>query len=139
LLSHEQILQNVFDRLRDRLRTDSIVSNHFGIEINSCSSGPLAANQTSTHEYKVTTGRKLELLQIEATGTGPLKIEVQVETALNTFSTRFVKYNSLENPNLSIHLAAPITVPSGMRVRIIRTNRERYAQEVSTTICGQEV
>jgi hypothetical protein len=69
-----------------------------------------------------------------------MKIEVQIETGVATavFNTVFVQFSSTAETNMSIHLAAPITVAAGVRVRVIRTNRDNQAQDLYSTISGQE-
>jgi hypothetical protein len=104
-------------------------------------SAALAAAGTSNHDYTVTAGKTLSLNQIEASGSGKMKIEVKVETAVasGVFNTRFVQFNSTSNPNMSIQLKDEIVVAAGVRVRVIRTNKDNQAQDVYSTICGYEV
>lgn len=101
----------------------------------------VVANATSNHDYTVTAGKTLLLTQIEASASGKMKIEVQIESgvATGTFATRFVQFNSTSNPNLSIKVGPVISVAAGVRVRIIRTNKDLLAQDVYSTIMGQEV
>jgi hypothetical protein len=101
----------------------------------------IAAAATSNHVYTVTAGKTLLLKQIEATASGKAKIEVQVETGVATgvYTTKFVQFNSTANPNMSIHLESPISVAAGVRVQIIRTNKDQQAQDLYSTLLGQEV
>lgn len=120
----------------------SISVDQFGDEINNYSTAAaVAAAGTSNHDYTVSVGKTLQLKQIEATASGKAKIEVQIETAAasGTFNTRFVQFNSTATPNMSIHLEDPISVATGVRVRIIRTNKDNQAQDLYSTISGQEV
>lgn len=113
-----------------------------GAEINNYdTAAAIAAAATSNHIYTVTGGTTLKLTQIEASASGKMKIEVQVETgvATNVYTTRFVQFNSTAETNMTIHLTAPISVAAGVRVRVIRTNRENQAQDVYSTISGVEV
>jgi hypothetical protein len=112
-----------------------------GTEINNFDTAlNVAAGATSAHIYTVTAGLSLKLTQIEASGSGKMKIEIQVETgvATNIFNTRFVQFNSTANTNMSIRFSAPITIAAGVRIRIIRTNKENVAQDVYSTISGVE-
>lgn len=119
-----------------------ISKNNIGDEVNDYSTASaLAAAATSNHDYTVTALKTLLLTQIEASGSGKMKIEVQIETGVATgvFNTRFVQFNSTSEPNMHIELTSPIAVAAGVRVRVIRTNRDNQAQDVYSTICGQEV
>lgn len=113
-----------------------------GTEVNNYNTAAaVAAGASSNHDYTVTGGTTFTLSQIEASASAKMKIEVQIETGVATgvFNTRFVQFNSTAETNMSIHLAAPITVAAGVRVRVIRTNRDNQAQDVYSTISGQEV
>lgn len=101
----------------------------------------VAAGATSNHDYTVTAGKTLLLNQIEAAASGKAKIEVQIETGVATgiYTTKFVQFNSTANPNISIHLDSAISVAAGVRVRVIRTNKDNLAQDLYSTILGQEV
>lgn len=113
-----------------------------GTPINSYNtSAALAAAGSNNHDYTVTAAKTLYLNQIEATASGKAKIEVQIETAVasGTFNTRFVEFNSTATPNMQIHLDNPIAVAAGVRVRVIRTNKDNQSQDVYSTICGYEL
>lgn len=113
-----------------------------GTEINNyLVSTAVAAAASSNHDYTVTAGKTLLLTQVEASGSGKMKIEVQIESGVATavFTTRFVQFNSTANTNSSLNIKAPITVAAGVRVRVIRTNRDNAAQDLYSTIAGQEV
>lgn len=101
----------------------------------------IAAAGTSTHIYTVTTGKTLIFKQIEASASGKMKIEIQIETGVATgvFTTVAVQFNSTASANLSIHFEDPKQVAAGVRVQIIRTNRDNTAQDLYSTIMGQEV
>lgn len=89
----------------------------------------VAGGATSTHTY--TSTGNFYLTQIEATGSGRLKIEVQVNG-----TTRFVQFNSEANPNMQIVVSQPILATSGQTVTVIRTNRANQAYDVYSTISG---
>ena len=101
----------------------------------------VAGGASSNHIYTVTAGKTLYLNQIEASGSGKMKIEIQVETGVATgvYTTHFVQFNSTATPNMEIILKNPITVLAGVRVRVIRTNKENQAQDVYSTISGYEL
>lgn len=89
----------------------------------------VAANATSTHTYTSTGNFYLE--QIEASGSGMMKIEVQVNGA-----TKFVKFTSAAELNSSIKLSQPLLATTGQTVTIIRTNRDKASQDLYSTIMG---
>jgi hypothetical protein len=120
----------------------SISADIAGDEINNYNTAAaIAGGASSNHDYTVTAAKTLLLKQIEASGSGKMKIEVQIESgvATNTFNTRFVQFNSTANPNLHVELVAPISVAAGVRVRVIRTNRDNQSQDLYSTISGFEV
>lgn len=120
----------------------AITADLTGVETNDYNTASaVAAAATSQHNYTVTAGKTLLLTQVEASGSGKMKIEIQVESgaATNVFATKFVQFNSTSETNMSIHMASPISVVAGARVRIIRTNRDLLSQDLYSTICGQEV
>jgi hypothetical protein len=120
----------------------TISNNNLGDEVNDYSTASaIAAAATSNHDYTVTAGKTLLLAQIEASASGKAKIEVQIESgvASGVFNSRFVMFNSTANPNMQLELKAPISVSAGVRVRVIRTNKDNQSQDLYSTISGQEV
>ena len=113
-----------------------------GTEINDyLTNTAIAANATSNHDYTVTASKTLKLTQIWATASGKMKIEVQVETGVGTgtFTTRYVAFNSTANPNINIPMSEHITVAAGIKVRVIRTNKDLQLQDLYSTISGHEI
>lgn len=116
----------------------TIVADVIGTEVNDYNTAAaVAANASSNHNY--TPGSAFRLTQILATSSGAAKIEVQVETAAasGVFVTKFVQFSSASTLNMEIKIAAPILVPSGAIVRVIRTNRDNKALDLYSTISGQ--
>jgi hypothetical protein len=116
--------------------------SELGTAINDYSTGSsIAADATSNHDYTVTALKTLRLNRIEASASGKMKIEVQVESAAGSgsFASKFVQFNSVSAPNMSVELKNPILVTAGVKVRVIRTNKDESAQDVYTTICGYEL
>jgi hypothetical protein len=112
-----------------------------GDEINNFSVGTaVAKDATSNHDYTVSAGKTMQLSQIEAAASGKMKIEIQVESAVgsNTFTTKFVKFNSAAEPNISVILKEPIAVAAGVKIRVVRTNKDA-TQDMYSTICGHEI
>jgi len=119
-----------------------IADNTPGTPVNAFNTAAaVASGATSNHDYTVTALKTLHLNQIEASGSGKMKIEVQIESgvATGTFATRFVQFSSTAETNMSIHLENPIAVAAGVRVRVIRTNRDNQSQDVYSTISGYEL
>lgn len=113
-----------------------------GTEINDYATGAaVAGGATSNHDYTVTALKTLQLTQIECSASGKMRIAVQVETGVGTgtYTTKFVKFNSTSDPNMSITLKEPISVAAGVKVRIARMNRDNQSQDVYSTISGHEV
>ena len=100
----------------------------------------IAANASDNHDYTVTAGKTLTLHQIESSGSGKAKMQIQVETgvATNVFTTYFVQFNSTSETNMSVILQDPVSVAAGVRVRVIMSNLDKAAQDLYSTICGQE-
>lgn len=89
----------------------------------------VAAAGSSTHTY--TSTGNFYLQQIEASASGKMKIEIQVNG-----TTRFVQFNSTSETNMSITLTNPILVTNTQTVTVIRTNRDNQSQDVYSTISG---
>lgn len=122
--------------------TVAVSVNQTGDEINNYNTvASVAAAAVSNHDYTVTAGKTLLLTAIEASASGKCKIEVQIETGVGagTYTTRFVQFNSTANPNMSLNIKPAISVAAGVKVRVIRTNKDNQAQDVYSTICGQEI
>jgi hypothetical protein len=102
------------------------------VDYNTTSS--LAASSSSNHDY--TTGAAAKLYQVLASASGKLKVEVQVETAAasGTFVTKAVAFNSTAAPNIDLDLRKYVPVVSGAKIRVIRTNLDKQAQDVYSTI-----
>tara|TARA_R110000868_G_scaffold272607_1_gene531836 strand:- start:5294 stop:6082 length:789 start_codon:yes stop_codon:yes gene_type:complete len=112
-----------------------------GTEVNDYNTAAaVAAAGTSNHDYTVTAARTLRLAQIIGSASGRMKMEVQFETgaATGVFNTKFVQFNSTSFPNMVLPINELITVAAGVRVRIIRTNLDKSAADLYTTICGHE-
>jgi hypothetical protein len=99
----------------------------------------LAANASANHDY--TTASAMKLTGVLASASGKCKIEVKVETAAasGVFNTKFVAFNSTANPNIQVFPTGDIMVPSGAKVRVVKTNKDNQAQDVYSTIEGSEV
>ena len=115
-----------------------------GTEVNNYNNNAgvaVAAASTADHVYTVTAAKTLKLSKIWATASGKLKIEVQIETAVasGVYNTKFVAFNSTANPNIDLVINENIAVAAGVRVKVIRTNKDNQSQDVYSTICGHEI
>jgi hypothetical protein len=113
-----------------------------GVEVNDYNTAAsVAAGASSNHDYTVTAATTLKLSQIWAAASGKMKIEVRIETAVasGVFNTKFVGFNSTAGTNIEIPIKENISVAAGVRVRIIRTNKDNQAQDLYSTISGHEI
>lgn len=101
----------------------------------------IAAGATDNHDYTVTAGKTLYLNQVESTGSGKTRMEVEVETgvATGTFLTSFTQFNSTANPIMHVDIKNAIVVAAGVRVRLAMKNADLTAQDIYSTISGYEL
>jgi hypothetical protein len=100
-------------------------------------SASVASNASVNHDY--TALAAIKLLRVHASGSGKIKAEVKVETGVGTgvYNTFFVEFNSTSSPNIQIPLDAPISVASGVKIRVTLTNRDNQAQDVYSTVSAE--
>lgn len=104
----------------------------------------IAKDATDEHTYSVADGRTLLLYGILASGSGKIKVELQIGdgAASETFTTKAVTFNSTSNPQADIDLQrVPIKVvgtTDTTTVKVIVTNRDNQAQDLHSTIMGVE-
>lgn len=105
---------------------------------NHATSASVAAAASVNHDY--TALAAIKLMQVCSSGSGKIKTEIKVETGVATgvYTTHFVEFNSTANTNNNITLAAPISVASGVKIRVTITNRDNQAQDVYSTVSAQE-
>lgn len=101
----------------------------------------VASGATSNHIYTITSGKTFQGKKIWASASGALKIEVRVSPDGATYSTLWVGFNSVANPNITIDMDEMVFLESGVgsTIEIIRTNQDKQAQDVYSTISGTEV
>lgn len=114
-----------------------VTTNPTGIKDYSTASA-IASGATSNHNY--TTAAAFKLTRVDASASGKMKIEIQIETgaATNTFNTVEVQFNSTATPNMGAIFYPPLDVASGARVRVIRTNKDNQSMDVYSTIKGYD-
>lgn len=118
------------------------ISETIGSPINNyLTSSAIAAGAVSNHDYTVTAAKTFRLTSIRGSASGKLKVEVAIETGVSTgvFNSVFVDFTSVSNPKSYIPVEQEIMVAAGVRVRVIRTNKDVAAQDLYSTICGFEV
>ena len=93
-------------------------------------------NNSANHDY--TTVNQFKNLEVDCSGSGYARFELQVETgpATGVFSTVMVKFNSTAQPNLK--LAYNKLVASGLIVRVVKTNVDNQSQNLYSQITGLE-
>ena len=118
-------------------QVNSVVS---GYEIHSYDTqAALASDTPDNHDYTVT-GTNFMLKQILVSSSGACKIEVQTGpvASLATIAVGFIpKHGGSWDWTLAVAKEVPVT--STGTVRVIRTNREGAAQDVYSTIIGNDV
>lgn len=101
----------------------------------------VAAAATSEHTYSVANGDTFILKQFMVSGSGKMKIELQIGdgAASEAFTSKMVMFNSTANPNMVMELKQPLEILGTVNtttVKIIRTNRDKQPQDVYSTIMG---
>jgi hypothetical protein len=111
-----------------------------GNEVQSYNTGSAIASDTaSNHDYTVT-GTTFLLKSVIGSFSGGGKIEVQ-SGPVASLTTKAVAFVSKEGGTEQLFFDPPIEVPatSTGTVRVIRTNRQGQAQDVYSTIIGNDV
>ena len=104
-------------------------------------SASVASDASVNHDYAVTAAKTFIGSRVWVSGSGKLKVEVQLEDgpAAGTYTTKFVGFNSTSNPNVNI----PLDKICGKQVatanvRLIITNRDNQPQDLYSTLVGIE-
>lgn len=115
---------------------DAVVSNEVN-DYNAASA--VAGNATSNHDYTVT-GTTFLLDSIIFSSSGLGKVEVQVGPVASLVSKAVAFTNSTVG-TVQLNFNPPIEVPvaSTGTVRLIRTNRQNQAQDLYSTILGNDI
>lgn len=120
----------------------SITSAPVGTTVNNYNTAAsLAASATSNHIYTISSGKTFQGKKIWGSASGALKIEVQVSPDGSSYSTLWVGFNSASTPNISIDLDELVFLESGAgsTIKIIRTNQDKKAMDIYSTISGTEI
>ena len=120
----------------------TISSAVIGTSINNYNTASaIAAGASSNHDYTITALKTFQGKKIWASASGLMKIEVQVSPDGLAFSTLWVGFNSTATPNISVDLDEMVFLESGVgsKIRVIRTNLDKKAMDLYSTISGTEV
>jgi len=120
----------------------AITSSLVGTPVNNYNTAAaIAAGATSNHIYTITSGKTFNGKKIWASASGALKIEVRISPDGSTYSSLWVGFNSTANPNITVDLDELVFLESGTgaTVEVIRTNEDKKAMDVYSTISGTEV
>jgi len=98
----------------------------------------VAVGGTANHDYTVTALKTLIINRIWASASGRIKVTVTIDPA-GTPAVKFVAFNSTANPNIDIPVNGDIEVAAGTVVRITIENCDEDAQDVYSTLLGDEV
>lgn len=104
-------------------------------------SSSVASDASVTHDYTVTAAKTFVGQRVWASGSGKMKVEVQLEDApaAGTYTTIFVGFNSTANPNVNIFLDKICGKQvAGAIVRLVLTNRDNQPQDLYSTLVGTE-
>ena len=101
----------------------------------------VAAAATSNHIYTITSAKTFQGKKIWASASGLMKIEVRVSPDGSTYSTLWVGFNSTADANITIDMDQMVFLESGAgaTIEVIRTNMDKKAMDVYSTISGTEV
>ncbi len=99
----------------------------------------IPAAGSDNHDYTVTATKTLLLKQILPDASGRFRAELTIDPS-GTPKTIFVVFGSGANGSgKPITLAQPVEVAAGVVVRVTMTNRSPQAQDLYSTIVGEEV
>lgn len=115
------------------------ISESAGVEVHDYSTASaIASNAVSNHDYPA--GAELDLKKILCSASGKAKFEIQIEDGVGagTYTSKAVQFNSTANPNCEFNFIPAVVVATGVKVRVIRTNKDNQAQDLYSTIMGVE-
>jgi hypothetical protein len=113
-----------------------------GVEVNQyLESTAVAAGANVTHDYTVTALKTFKGSQVEASASGKMIAEIQVETAAasGVFNTKWKLRNSTANPNIQLSIKELLNQVAGAKIRIILTNKDNQAMDMNSTLSGHEI
>jgi len=108
-----------------------------GDEIHDYQSDTIGASSSANHIYTVTAGKTLYLRQIGASGSGKVKVEIQVGPS-GSEVTKFVLRCPPPFDTRYWDLPVPLVVAATNNVKLIKHNIDKGSQDVDTVIVGLE-
>jgi hypothetical protein len=88
----------------------------------------VASDASNTHTFAAPSGFKLK--DVYVSGSGKVKAELKINSV-----TVAVGFNSTANPNITFRFAKGLNA-SGVNIEIVRTNLDKQAQDLYSTIVG---
>jgi len=123
----------------------SVVDNVAGLDVmdyNDNAGVDIAAGASINHDYTVTAAKTLILKQVQGSASSRARFELQIETGVATavFTTKAVFFVSEATHNFSETFANPIDIAAGIKVRVVKENRDDDdGQVIYSYISGIEV
>jgi hypothetical protein len=96
-------------------------------------SAAVAAGSSVTFTYTVAATHTFSLQRVWSSASGKIKVVVN-----NNGSPIFVGFNSTANPNIDITIMEPPTIVAAATVTVVITNEDLLAQDVYSTIEGNQ-
>jgi len=98
----------------------------------------VAKDANANHDYTVTALKTLKDIEVDCSGSGKARFELQVETGVATgiYNAVMVKFNSTAKPNVT--LRSKKKVAAGVKVRVVKTNLDNQTQDLYSQIMGIE-
>ena len=97
-------------------------------------SAAVAKDASVNHDYTVNVGKTFLSDMAWISGSGKLKVEMQINGA-----TVYVGFNSTANPNIEIPMRKLCKGAAAQVVRFVITNRDNQAQDLYSTLTGLEI
>lgn len=108
-------------------------------------SAAVAAAASANHTLTVASGTTFFLTDVYGSASGKMKIEIQIGDGAvsEAFATKFVQFNSTAETNTHIDIQKTalkvVGTVNGTTIKVIRTNLDKTAQDLYTTIVGSLV
>jgi hypothetical protein len=95
---------------------------------------------TANHDYVVTPGKTLQTTAVDYAGSGRMRAEVLVETAVasGVFTSKMVKFTSTSRPSGKMIFEPALKVGAGITIRVKVDNLDNQDQSLYSTIQGVE-
>jgi hypothetical protein len=93
----------------------------------------VAAGASTNHDYTVTAGKTFTAEQVVVSGSGKIKVQVLFNGVI-----KFDAFNSTAQPTVIIPMLRLIKAAAAQVVRITITNKDNQAQDLYSTLMGEE-